>query len=76
MTAEYEQMIELPPSIGWVVHLVEPTRQGGPQLMAWCKVSVDAPGYSEVTFFLLDGVTPADHTGDLRLGEVITKVWC
>lgn len=68
---------ELPPSTGWVVHEVVRVKDADPVVWAWCKVGVDEPGYTEVTFTKPDGSTLVDLGGDeLRLGAVLFKVWC
>lgn len=70
-------LLESPPSIGWVVHEVVSVKPGTGPVWAWCKVEVSGPGYAEIVFTAADGHTPADPgTATLRLGPVITKVWC
>lgn len=68
--------VELPPTTGWVVHEVLRSRSGLPQVWAWCRVSDDHPGYSEVVYTLNDGVTSADPGTNPQLGPVIVKVFC
>ena len=76
----------MPAPVGWVVHLVSGrSQQATGDVWAWCKVTADDPGYSEVVFTETDGSTPADPypkaTSDapdrpLRLGAVVFKVFC
>ena len=73
--------LELPPAFGWVVHTVEgkPQQLANTTHWAWCKVTDDYPGYSEIVFTLADGATPADPypNGEAtRLGPVLFKVFC
>lgn len=72
------QLMEFtPPSTGWVVHEVVRVKDADPIVWAWCKVGVDAPGYTEVTFTRSDGTTHADiGSDDLRLGTVLFQLWC
>lgn len=72
-----------PPSTGWVVHEVYRYNETDAQLWAWCKVQVDAPGYTEIQYTEADGHTASDgpHTGGpranrVRLGPVLFQVWC
>lgn len=66
-----------PPSIGWVVHEVVRVRDASQIVWAWCKVEVNEPGYTEVTFTKSDGSTKVDiGTDELRLGPVLFQVWC
>lgn len=65
------------PSTGWVVHEVARPKDASPVVWAWCKVGVDEPGYSEVTFTKTDGSTSTDiGTDELRLGPVLFQLWC
>lgn len=64
------------PSLGWVVHELHRQKENQPILWAWCRVSVDEPGYSEVHFTASDGTTIVDGPAAFRLGAVIVKLWC
>ena len=79
--------MDMPPPVGFVVHLVAGLSQqnSGTEFWAWCKVTADQPGYSEIVFTLSDGSTIADPypkpTEDspqdpVRLGPVVFKVFC
>lgn len=83
----FGDLIEMPPAVGWVVHLVvgKPQVTQNHEIWAWCKVTVDEPGYSEIVFTETDGSTPANPypkpTPDspdfkVRLGPVVFKVFC
>lgn len=82
-----EGMIEMPPSEGWVVHEVagKPQATSTRTHWAWCKVTTEGPGYTEIVFTEADGTTFADPypkpTADgpdyrVRLGPVLFKVFC
>lgn len=61
---------------GFVIHQVTSVT-GGRLVWAWCKAVEGKAGYDEITFTLADGTTPADPGPDpLRLGPVITRIWC
>lgn len=70
---------ELPssPNFGFVVHEVAST-PANIRVWAWCKVVEGVPGYQDISFTLSDGMTPTDALlhGPLKLGAVITRVWC
>jgi hypothetical protein len=84
--------LEVPPMTGWVVHTAEnkPASTAGRPIWAWCKVSQDGPGYSEIVFTEADGTTPVDpypvqrnDAGDaleaerrVQLGPVVFQVFC
>ena len=79
--------IEMPPAVGWVVHLVagKPQQTSGHEMWAWCKVTADEPGYTDIVFTETDGQTITDPypkpTLDspdrpVRLGPVVFKVFC
>lgn len=79
--------LEMPAPVGFVVHQVGGLSQqnSGGEFWAWCKVTADAPGYTEIVFTLTDGSTIADPyprpTKDslpdpVRLGPVVFKVFC
>ncbi len=83
----FGELIEMPPPEGWVVHLVEgkPQQTQGSTHWAWCKVTLEGPGYTEVVFTEADGQTianpypkPTPDSPDrpLRLGPVLFKVFC
>ena len=79
-TGDFDEL-ELPPAVGWVVHLVEGKSQSlrGVTHWAWCKVEAEQPGYSEIVFTLPDGATPADpypNGEPTHLGSVLFKVFC
>lgn len=67
-----------PPSTGWVVHEVYRYNESDELLWAWCKVQVDAPGYTEIQFTEADGHTASDgpRSASVRLGAVLFQVWC
>ena len=66
-----------PPSTGWVVHQVARRAENQHVVWAWCKVQVDEPGYTDITFTKPDGKTPTDPgDGELRLGAVLFQLWC
>lgn len=80
-------MIEIPPAVGWVVHLVagKPQQTQSHEHWAWCKVTVDEPGYTDIVFTETDGSTIANPyprpTPDspqlpVKLGPVVFKVFC
>ena len=56
------ELVEAPPMHGWIVHQVVglPSMTAGQVYWAWCRVSLDSHGYSEVHFTESDGITPAD----------------
>lgn len=83
----FGELIEMPPAIGWVVHLVagKPQQTQSREFWAWCKVTVDQPGYTDIVFTETDGSTIADPyprpTADspllpVRLGPVVFKAFC
>jgi hypothetical protein len=70
------ELLEIPPSIGYVVHLLHALPQGSGTVWAWCRVTEGGPGYDEVVLTLDDGVTRHAVDGPLRLGPVLFKVFC
>jgi len=79
--------LDMPPPVGFVVHLVSnlPQQTQGREFWAWCKVTADQPGYTDIMFTHTDGQTIADPyplpTEDspvrpVRLGPVVFKVFC
>lgn len=65
------------PSVGWVVHELVRRDEHTQIVWAWCKVGVDEPGYTEMSFTADDGISLADPPrGSVHLGSVLFKVWC
>ena len=65
------------PLTGWVVHEVVSPRDAEPLIWAWCRTRADQPGYDEITFTKPDGTTAVDPgKREVKLGAVITKLWC
>lgn len=84
--ALYGEVMEFGPSVGYVVHKVvgKPQQTEGVAHWAWCRVTTEGPGYTDITFTESDGKTIADpypHLPDtadrpVKLGEVLFKVFC
>lgn len=76
--AELATPAPAPPSTGWVIHEVFRYAESDGLLWAWCKVAVDAPGYTEIQYTEPDGHTAADAPShsSVRLGPVLFQVWC
>lgn len=79
-------ILEMSPAVGWVVHKVvgKPQQTEGIVHWAWCRVTTEGPGYTDIVFTESDGTTVADPyphlpaTADrpVKLGEVLFKVFC
>lgn len=69
--------LDVPPATGWVIHEVRRARASEPLIWAWCQVTDQGPGYTQITYTLTDGVTQPDHTPTRpELGPVITRIFC
>lgn len=70
-------MGEIPPQTGFVVHQVVSMPQGRGTVWAWCKIVEGQPGYADMAFTEPDGVTEPDMSGiRVVLGPVLFKVFC
>lgn len=87
------EAFEFPAATGWVIHTVEgkPQQTSTRTLWAWCKVSTEGPGYTDIVFTETDGAThvdpypvryddntgvPLDQPHPVQLGPVVFKVFC
>jgi hypothetical protein len=62
--------------VAFVIHEVPNTR-GEVVCWAWCRLDpTGLAGYAEVTCTKQDGFTKVDTPDILRLGAVVTKLWC
>lgn len=67
-----------PPAIGFVVHEVLNPVNANDRLWAWCQVTENLPGYSEITLTRNDGTTSVDPdkvNGRIQLGPALFQVW-